>query len=370
LKVNTQITVNVDSKGEEYIIHLGDNTIIELPDFLNKSFKNYKIVIITDENVEKYHLTTIENILSEFSIFVITIKPGEHSKSREIKNEIDDKLLEKQFGRDTVILALGGGVVGDLAGFVASTYKRGVPVVQIPTSMLAMVDSSVGGKTAVNTKYGKNLIGTFWPPKAVFADLNLLETLPDIEFLNGFAESLKMAIILDNDLFKYIEDNSKKILLREKKVIFHIIKRCVELKREVVSQDEQERGLRQILNYGHTIGHAVETLSKYEVKHGFAVSIGMAVETILGVIAGYLSKEEGSRIISLIDDLQMPSKIDNCFTEEDIFHVMKSDKKSVNGIPKFNILRKIGEIKEENGKFSIFMEKEQITEAIQNCRKK
>ncbi len=368
MQQNHKIKVNPQLKNSDYIITIGENIIYQLGQFINEQYSDYQLVVITDENV---HRDQFENLIKhpdEKNIHLIVNKPGEISKSREVKNRIDDKLLSKNYTRKTLLIAFGGGVVGDLTGYIAATYKRGIPFIQVPTSLLAMVDSSVGGKTGINTKYGKNLIGAFWQPSAVFADINMLETLPQEEFLNGFAECIKAALILDANLFEYMETNIDAILQRKTGAVNHIIKRCVELKKDVVNLDTREKGIRQILNFGHTIGHAMETLSKYKIKHGFGVSIGMAVEMKMSQLSGIISEKEFNRVINLLDRAGMPHNVPQEFSVENIQKVMLSDKKAEKGVIKYVLLDKIGKYREVNNKFSFSLGDEIVRESINSCK--
>ncbi|MFP4546559.1 MAG: 3-dehydroquinate synthase [Fidelibacterota bacterium] len=369
MQKNHKIDVSPQSKNSDYTITIGENIISHLGQFINEQYSDHQLVVITDENVHRDQFENLVKHLDEKNIHLIVNKPGEISKSREVKNRRDDELLSKNFTRKTLLIAFGGGVVGDLTGYIAATYKRGIPFVQVPTSLLAMVDSSVGGKTGINTKYGKNLIGAFWQPSAVFADINMLESLPQEEFLNGFAECIKAALILDANLFEYMETNIDAILQRKTGAVIHIIKRCVELKKEVVNLDTREKGIRQILNFGHTIGHAMETLSHYQIKHGFGVSIGMAVELKMSQLSGEISDNDYWRVIDFFDKAGMPHKVPADFSVEKICEIMLSDKKAEKGVIKYVLLDKIGKYREANNKFSFSLGDEIVRESINSCKK-
>jgi len=318
-----KIFVNTPSK--KYPIVLGKKVITELSNHLQKYHKNKKVVVITDDTVKKLHLQTLEKELPDF--LTITIPPGEGSKSREIKAKIEDALLERNFGKDTLLIALGGGVIGDLTGFVASTYYRGIPFLQVPTTLLAMVDASIGGKTGINTEHGKNLIGTVYQPDAVMIEVEFLKTLPEEEFLNGLAEVIKIGCILDKDLFEEIEKHKEGILQRKEELLLPLINRSISLKKSIVENDEQETGLRQILNFGHTVGHALEKASSYSLKHGFAVSIGMVAESMLAVEQGELQKGEVERIRALLKSLGLPTELPAEINTPQVWEAMKHDKK-------------------------------------------
>ncbi len=370
MKQQYKIPVAPQVKKDDYVITIGHNIIDQLEQFIQENYGEYQVVLITDENVYR---DQYDNFCEQFGISIdhtIVISPGETSKSRQTKLKIDDELLAKQLTRKTIIIGFGGGVVGDLSGYIAATYKRGVPVIQVPTSLLSMVDSSVGGKTGINTRYGKNLIGAFWQPAAVYVDIEMLKTLPQEEFLNGFAECVKMSLILDAGLFEFMEKNIKAILNREAETVSFIIKRCVELKQSVVNQDTREKGVRQVLNFGHTIGHAMETLSNYEIKHGFGVSIGMAVELILSQKTGKLSNKDSQRIIMFLKKIDMPVAVPQHFSLTDIEKIMQSDKKAKQGIPYFVLLDAIGKYREIESAVSFSVETAIVRESITICKEK
>ncbi|MFH0868172.1 MAG: 3-dehydroquinate synthase [Candidatus Woesearchaeota archaeon] len=351
--------LKINTRNKDYSIFIGNSILSKI----EGCTKNKRVVIITDDNVKKLYGDKILEIIK--SAYLISIPPGETSKSMKTKEEIEGMLLEKKYGRDTIIIALGGGVIGDLSGFIASTYNRGIPIIQIPTTLLAMVDSSIGGKTGIDTKYGKNLIGTIYQPDAVFADMEFLKTLPEEEFLNGLAEIIKIAAISDKELFTFIEKNTKNILEKEKEVLLHIIKRSIELKKNVVEKDTEESGLRQILNFGHTIGHALEADSGYEGKHGYFISQGIAIESKIAVLSGSLKNEEEKRITSLLDAFSLPTKIKKDIELDKIYRFMEADKKTRNQKPRFIILDGIGKIKTDNADFSFEIDEDIIKKAIE-----
>src|SRR3989338_6670588 len=291
-----KIAVKIKEREKSYEVLVGSSISASIAEIIKKRHKNRKIVVVTDDNLKKLCQKTILNALKPIEPLLISVPAGESSKSREMKEKIEDKLLEKKYGRDTVIIAFGGGVIGDFAGFSASTFYRGVPLIHVPTTLLAMVDSSIGGKTAINTKHGKNLIGTTYQPDAVFADLDFLDTLSNEELVNGMAEIIKIASTSDSSLFKFIEKNNKKIQNRNKSVLIHIIKRAIELKKNIVEKDEKESGLRQTLNFGHTFGHAFENYHNYKKKHGHCISIGLAIESKIANLIGKLGNDEVKRI--------------------------------------------------------------------------
>lgn len=363
------INAKIKMKDKEYKIFVGSSLLDELAKFIKENHAGKKAAVIIGENTNKLHGNKIGSALKELNPLFIRVPSGESSKSRQMKEEIEDNLLEHKFGRDSLIIAIGGGVIGDLAGFVASTFNRGIPIIHVPTTMLAMVDSSIGGKTAINTRHGKNLIGTTYQPDAVFADMDFLETLPDEEFRNGLAEVIKMSIIMDKNLFESLEKNHKKILARDKKILQEIIKRNIELKVEVVEKDPFEMNLRQILNFGHTFGHALEAFYNYRIRHGFAVAQGMIVEAKISGAANGLSENEEGRIMNMIKLFGFPLTVSMDVQIPKILELMKSDKKSRNNRPRFVMIDRIGKFKSKGGNFSFEVETSIVEKAIEECKK-
>jgi len=272
------------------------------------------------------------------------VPDGERSKSLLAASRLFTRLARGGADRHSVVCALGGGVLGDLAGFVAATYMRGLPLVQIPTSLLAMVDSSVGGKTAVNHKLGKNLIGAFYPPRAVFTDITLLQSLPEREYLCGLSEIVKAGVIADVELFRFIEDHVAAIRQRQEAVLTTLIERAIAVKVRVVQEDPTERGVRAILNFGHTLGHALEAATMYEqYSHGEAVAVGMALVAILSERLGYCTAAARSRLCALIETLGLPTTYAG-LPSQALLEAMTHDKKSLNGVVRFVLLKGIGEV--------------------------
>ncbi len=307
-----------------------------------------RCAIVTDKNAGKYFAKTVFDSLARagFSPVLITVPAGETAKSLRTVEHCYNQLAAHRLERKSFIIALGGGVVGDLAGFVAATYLRGIPFVQIPTTLLAQVDSSVGGKTGVNLRAGKNLVGAFYQPRLVLCDLDTLKTLPEREFRAGLAEVIKYGIIYDARLFADIERDLVKILKRDQKTLAPIVARCCEIKADVVSQDETENGLRAILNFGHTIGHAIENSSGYgKFLHGEAISIGQVAEAkISGKILG-LKSNDVERIESLFLHSGLPTRIKlNSAQKRKFFAAMRLDKKASDGVVKFVLARRIGKV--------------------------
>ena len=338
--------VRVELGSNSYDIYIGSVINDELKRFIDGTKFSKKALLVSDTNVEKIFGSKIKHILesSGLEVKLVTIPAGETSKSLVEAEKIYTEAIEFGLDRKSAIFALGGGVVGDLTGFIAATYLRGVPFVQIPTSLLAQVDSSVGGKVAVNHKLGKNLIGAFYQPKAVFIDLNMLKTLPKREIASGLGEIVKYGIISDPDLFAYIENNSEKILNLNPDVMEHVIARSCEIKADVVSKDEKEGGLRRILNFGHTMAHAIEEATGYsKYTHGEAVAIGMIGAAHISESLGRIDNATLERLQNLIDKLGMVSRAEDC----DVDHMFKAifrDKKTINGKINWVLMDSIGKV--------------------------
>jgi 3-dehydroquinate synthase len=281
-----------------------------------------------------------------------------------MKERIEDQMLEAGIGRDGGIVAFGGGVVGDLAGFVAATYLRGIPFIQVPTTLLAQVDSSIGGKVGVNTRQGKNLIGAFHQPVAVLADTRLLSTLPKRQFRSGMAELIKHAIIGDSRLFDDLENDMEDLLRTPQDVLPSALLRSIRVKADVVAKDEKEGGLRKILNWGHTVGHAVEAMSRYRLFHGEALSIGMAVEATLCCRSGWLPQEDAQREIRLLEKAGLPTGIPKGMDPLALLRWTRSDKKARAGRVEYPVHDRIGSMAPLHGRYSIPVADKDVLEAI------
>jgi len=332
------------TEDKSYSIIIEDCVLNKIPEIIKDAGLGYKFAIITDSNVEKLYAGKLSDEFKQHGLEnkIISFEAGEQNKNREIKAWIEDQMLKDKFGRDSAVMALGGGVVGDIAGYVAASYTRGLPYVQIPTTLVACVDSSIGGKTAVDTPHGKNLIGAFHQPWAVFIDVSTLLTLNEKEIREGLAEVIKYGVISDEDLFTFLEDNMGHIFSYDKEALTHIIKRGCEIKAEVVEKDEKESNLRKILNFGHTIGHAVENLSEYKISHGEAISIGMIAEGKIAIEMGIWNQYELSRLENLINKAGLPTQVPEYMSAEKIIDAMKLDKKSRGGSIEMVLPDKIG----------------------------
>ena len=345
------ITIDVSS-NIHYPIHMGSEMLGGLRSCLQEKYRQSKIVLISDQNVMRLHGDRMLSLLQDFDHHTITIPPGEKSKNRDRKHQIEDELMRLQLGRDTLILAYGGGVVGDLSGFVAATYNRGIPWIQIPTTLLAMVDASVGGKTGVNTNWGKNLIGAIWQPQSVFIDVRFIAGLPRIELLNGMAEVIKTALILDRDFFSFLMRQRQAILNKEEATILEIIRNCVVAKRSVVQNDEREGGFRQILNFGHTVGHSLEQASGFGTKHGYCVATGIHAECHMAQALGILNPEDVGTITEFLQTFDYSLTIPKKYDIDELLAWMRSDKKARQQVPRFVLLESIGRVKREANQYS------------------
>jgi len=323
-------------------IELGNSNSYEIfIERLKDLYFDRKVVVVTNPTVSSFHLEYLKTKLSARELTICTIADGEEYKNMQTLEMILDSCFEAKLDRKSLLVAFGGGVIGDMTGFAASIYQRGVDFIQIPTTLLSQVDASVGGKTGINNKYGKNLVGTFHQPKAVYIDSAFLKTLPKREFGAGVAEIIKMAACFNKDFFEWLEKND----LNDEKNIDIAIQKSVQTKAWVVSQDEKEQGLRAALNYGHTFGHVIENLTNYKTYlHGEAVGIGMCMANSLAVKLGIMSKENEQRVKNLLEKYNIPTtfKIDNV---EDFYEHFYLDKKSSNSKIKFIVPIEIGDCK-------------------------
>lgn len=303
--------------------------------------------IISDDRVAGLYGDRLRQVFRQSGLAcdLITFPQGEASKNLRTIAALASTLAERGFDRKDALVALGGGVTGDITGFLASVYMRGIPFVQVPTSLLAQVDSSVGGKTGVDIPQGKNLIGTFYQPRAVYIDSGVLQTLPRDEFLGGMAEVIKYGASIDADFFAWLAENRDAILALDSSCIIPMIRRCCEMKAAVVEQDEREGGLRRILNFGHTIGHAVEAASGYTLIHGFAVAIGMRAVAELAVRCGVAGPEVALAIKRLLEAYGLPTSIPDDFDRQSLRTYLQTDKKTVGGRVFFVLPEQLGRVR-------------------------
>ncbi len=336
--------IKVKLGSNSYPIYIGSGLLARTGDWLSELGFSGKLVIITDPTVKRLYGDTLSQSLTKdgFGVVTLLVTEGEVYKSLETAGRLYHELTSNYVERSMPILALGGGVIGDLAGFVAATYMRGLPLVQIPTTLLAQVDSSIGGKTAVDHSQLKNRIGVFYQPKLVIADIDTLETLPTRELANGLAEIIKSAAIRNKEFFGYLEHNIEKVKSLDKEVLEEVVFQTAKIKAVVVEKDEKDTGLRNILNYGHTIGHALESASDFKVGHGQAVAIGMFAAARISNRMGILASNEVARLKSLIEKADLSTKMPDLKLDE-IMQNMKYDKKVVKEKTRLVLLKSIGD---------------------------
>jgi 3-dehydroquinate synthase len=340
-----KIKVNLDKKiSASYEICIGYDILDRLGLIIAKNVPALHYIVITDSNVLSLHGGSLMDRLRAMKLpaSMIEFPAGEDSKNMGTALAIVERLLKLGADRKSALLALGGGVVGDMTGYIASTFMRSVPYIQIPTTLMAQVDSSIGGKTAIDLPEGKNLLGTFYQPKCVFIDVKFLDTLSDEEFNNGLVEVIKYGIIDDTEFFHFLEDDMKAIKSRDSEVLEKIIENSCRIKKGIVEIDEKENGLRRVLNFGHTIGHAIEAESAYTVSHGAAVSLGMIAAVRISEKMYDLPGEDRERIERLIEEVGLPCHIPKTITTDGILSRLKADKKKEGNIIHFVLLKKIG----------------------------
>ena len=337
--------VNLDKKSSaSYEIRIGYKIIDRIALIIAKNHKANRYVLITDNYVGSLYAKQMMDSFKDvgLNINLIEFPAGESSKNINTVLDIVGKLLELGADRSTILIALGGGVVGDMVGFIASIYMRGIPYIQIPTTLIGQVDSSIGGKTAIDLPSGKNLLGTFYQPQAVFTDLSYLTTLPEKEFNNGLAEIIKYGIIDDEKLFCLLEENMESVKRKDPALLIKIVECCCRIKKAIVEIDEKEQGLRRILNYGHTLGHALEAQSNFTFSHGEAVALGMIAAARISENVGYLDSACRERIEDLIQESGLPCRIPKDVAAGEIISRLKMDKKKEGDIIHFVLLKKIG----------------------------
>lgn len=341
----TLVTVGLDERS--YPIHIRSGLLEHIGPDLHEQQIGNKYGVISDEQVTALYGERFMQSLTAAGIQaeLITFPAGEVSKNLQTIALLASELAQRGFDRKDALIALGGGVTGDITGFLASIYLRGIPFVQVPTTLLAQVDSSVGGKTGVDIPEGKNLIGTFYQPKAVYIDLDVLQTLPDEELRGGLAEVIKYGVIKDTEFFTFLEENREAALALQPEILTKLIARCCEIKAQVVEQDEREGGLRRILNFGHTIGHAVEAASEFRLIHGYAVAIGMVAAAELAVRSDCLATQEAERIRSLIAAYGLPTDIPADLDRKRIKAYLRNDKKTVSGRVFYVLPEAVGKVK-------------------------
>lgn len=336
------LQVGLGERSYPIILEAGSLNIIG-NDLAGRKIGN-KYAVISDDTVANLYGELVLKSLKEAGISgqLFRFKAGEASKSLTVLEDLAGRMATHGFDRHDAIIALGGGVSGDLAGFLAATYMRGIPFVQVPTTLLAQVDSSVGGKTGVDIAQGKNLIGVFYQPKAVYIDTNVLHSLPKQELLGGLAEVIKYGVIRDANFFEFLEKNQQEICNLQSAAIARTIKTCCSIKAKVVEEDEREGDIRRILNYGHTIGHAVEGASNYSLIHGLAVSIGMVAAARIAESLGVLRSEDRKRIVDILELYGLPTQVPPDLDRSLLKQYLRTDKKNIGGTVVFVLPTTIG----------------------------
>jgi 3-dehydroquinate synthase len=353
----------IRSADERHEICIGRGLGPRISVDLRRRRVGHSYIIITDSHLVRGHGASLlaafrrRGLVAHLHAF----PAGEASKTRRVRDRIEDAIIALGAGRDTALVALGGGVVGDLVGFVAATYHRGIPYIQIPTTLTAMVDSAIGGKTGINHPAGKNFLGAFHHPSGVYADLDYLETLPSREFRSGMAEVVKCGVVADRALFQTLETQSPR---QDPDLMSRIIEVCCRIKVKVVVADPRETNRRKILNFGHTVGHALETLSRYRMAHGEAVSIGMVAEAAIASRAGLLSEQAGARIERLLRSIGLPTTLPVRVRPEDILQVAHRDKKTRQGRVTYALPARIGAMANIAGDYGIAVEDSLAAEVL------
>ncbi len=341
--------VFTDKKVPIYSIFI-ERDYNKLSDILNElQITNGKVMVITDSNVESYHLTDILLKVREYTnhVYSFVMEAGENHKNLDTVSDIYEQLIQNKFDRNDVLLALGGGVVGDITGFAAATYLRGIRFVQLPTSLLAMVDSSIGGKTGVDFRAYKNMVGSFHQPQAVYINLSVLSTLPDREFYSGFGEIIKHGLIRNQEYALSLKDNVTVARNRNLDTLEEIVHQSCLVKQAVVENDPTEKNERALLNFGHTIGHAVEKFMNFTLLHGECVAIGMVAASYISYLKGTISEDGLKRIIHLIEAYQLPIHFNMDINQQkidssEILSIIKHDKKMISGQIRFILLKELG----------------------------
>jgi 3-dehydroquinate synthase len=327
----------------------------------------HRYAIITDATVGPIYADQVRKGFDRGAVDVLTIAPGESNKTRETWGSVTDQMLAGGFGRDSAVIAVGGGVVGDIAGFVAATFMRGVPVVQVPTSLMAMVDASIGGKTAVDTPAGKNLVGVFHPPAAIIVDPQVLATLPLNQMRAGFAEVVKHGVIADEPYLRGVAGSAENLLAKggaTSDSMLAAIVRSIEIKAAIVSRDEREEGLRKTLNFGHTIGHAIELVSGYSILHGEAIAIGMALEGRLAEQLGVAEPGTADAITGALRAFSLPTTLPDSIGSEAVIAAMGSDKKARGGKTRFALPSRVGRMAGEESGWTVAASNDQLREVL------
>ena len=334
--------LNVELGDKSYPIYIGID-LLSMKSLFVDQIQGRQVMIVTNKTIAPLYLDKLTSILDGFNVQSVILPDGEEFKKLETLNKVFDALLEAKFDRTSTLIALGGGVIGDITGFAAASYQRGVGFIQVPTTLLSQVDSSVGGKTGINHELGKNMIGAFYQPKAVIIDVNTLDTLSNQEFSAGMAEVIKYGLLGNADFLSMLEANIESIMARKKDLIIEVIFNCCQDKARIVELDEFEKGKRALLNLGHTFGHGIENAFGYgNYLHGEAVSIGMVMAAKLSKDEGNLSHEETLRVESILSKADLPISINKTIDSETLITAMSLDKKSIDGKIRLVLLKSLG----------------------------
>lgn len=333
----------VQTSSRHYPIFFEADFFSDSLSILLEMLTNKQVAIITDEHVATHHLESFSELLPNQKVIKIVIPAGESNKSLYNFDQIITILAKEHFRKNAVLIALGGGMIGDLTGFSAACYQRGIDFIQVPTSLLAQVDASVGGKTAINHPLAKNLIGAFHQPMAVFINLQTLDTLPDREFVAGLAEVIKYGLIADKSFLQWIDEHHQLILKRDKKTLMSLVIKCCEIKQQIVAKDECDNDIRQTLNFGHTFAHAIETGLAYQYLHGEAVAIGMSAASYLSWQQQYISETEFEFICNILTRIGLPTKWPKEMSVDKTIELMQHDKKNTTDGITLILLKQVGQ---------------------------
>ena len=336
-------TLTIKTKQKIYPVYIGQHILSDTA-LLKKHLSSHQVLIVTNKTIASHYLEKLKQNLKAYQVESLTLPDGEQFKTLDHLKLIFDKLIEHHFKRDATLIALGGGVIGDMTGFAASCYQRGMPFIQIPTTSLAQIDASIGGKTAVNYENKKNFIGSFYQPTCVVIDINTLDTLPKREFISGLAEVIKHAAICDESFFTWLEKHMPDILTKQPHTLIEMLNKSAKIKANIVSEDEQEtKGTRELLNFGHTFAHAIESATDYQVYlHGEAVSIGMVMAAELSKTQGLLNDEALKRLKALLIAATLPVALQKTIDDTTLQSLMSHDKKHRANQKRFVLLNKIG----------------------------
>ncbi len=351
-----------------YKIEIGTDTLGSVWSKIDSDYSRLSKFVVTDENLVSAGL--LKKLIGKHDVPHFIIKPaGETSKNINTVTSIIEAMEKACLGRDSLVIALGGGTVGDIAGFAAAIFKRGIPVIQVPTTTVAQADSSIGGKTGVDASLSKNAFGVFWHPARVYIDVSTLASLDERQYKAGLVESVKHALIADSSYFDFLEKNLDSILERNTDALERIALQNCKIKGSVVEQDPLEKNMRRILNYGHTIGHAVEAATSFELLHGEAVSIGIIAAGKIEQKMGLAEPGRLSRIRKILEKLNLPVKLPVNLAENIIIDLIKHDKKAINKWPKFVLINKIGEVHTQDGQYAVEVEPEIVKTVLKELKK-